>query len=204
MPRETFFNLPQAKREKIIDAAIDEFAKSPYERASLSQIVTDAGIAKGSMYQYFENKRELYLYIIDLVYQKKKIFLQGVFINNSDFFATLKKYYKKSYLFAVEYPLYHQIINYYWEYYHEEFEKEIKESKDLRAADFIRMLNDAVKSGQVSKKVLPSAAFFVYHSVGKELIDNYLHLPTDDTGKHLQFIEAVLDILAEGLQIRKE
>lgn len=204
MPKETFLNLPQAKREKIINAAIAEFADSPYERASLSRIVADAGIAKGSMYQYFENKRELYLYIIDLVYQKKKSFLQDVFIDSSDFFAVLKKYYKKSYLFAVEYPLYHKIINYYWEYYHEEFEQEIKESKDLREADFIRMLNDAVKSGQVNKKASPKVAFFVYHSVGKELIDNFLHLPTDDTGKHLQFIEAVLDILAEGLQVRKE
>ncbi|HQN45353.1 MAG TPA: helix-turn-helix domain-containing protein, partial [Anaerolineaceae bacterium] len=60
MPRPTFFNLPDEKRQKILEAAIDEFAERDYESASVSQIVIQAGIPKGSLYQYFVDKSDLH------------------------------------------------------------------------------------------------------------------------------------------------
>lgn len=203
LPTETFYNLPEAKQQAIIEAAVAEFAASPYDKASLSKIVAKAGIAKGSMYQYFENKRELYLYILDLAYAQKKRFLKDVFDQADDFFATLKRYYRRSYLFAKEFPLYHKIINHYWDYC-AEFEEEIRTSRELRANDFLTMLQQAIENGQVNPELNQEAAFFVYHSVGKELIDNFIELSETDQAQHLQFIDAVLDVLAEGLQIRKE
>ncbi|HMQ33615.1 MAG TPA: TetR/AcrR family transcriptional regulator [Chloroflexaceae bacterium] len=65
MPKPTFFNLPAAKREAIIALAVAEFAEHPYGVASLSRIVERAGIAKGSIYQYFAHKQELYLYTLE-------------------------------------------------------------------------------------------------------------------------------------------
>ena len=64
MPKPTFDNLPAAKRQAIIDLAVAEFAEHPYAVASLSRIVERAGIAKGSIYQYFANKQELYLFTL--------------------------------------------------------------------------------------------------------------------------------------------
>ena len=66
MPTDTFFNLPADKRETIIDLAIDEFADNDYQNASISRLVERAGIAKGSFYQYFDNKKDLYLYLLAL------------------------------------------------------------------------------------------------------------------------------------------
>ena len=66
MPNDTFFNLPDEKRDTIIDIAIDEFADNDYQNASISRIVERAGIAKGSFYQYFEDKQDLYLYLLKL------------------------------------------------------------------------------------------------------------------------------------------
>ena len=66
MPKETFFNLPEAKRQRIIDLALAEFAEKDYDTASISRIVSQAGIAKGSFYQYFENKEDLYTYLLTL------------------------------------------------------------------------------------------------------------------------------------------
>ena len=76
MPKQTFFNLPENKRQAIIDIAIEEFANNDYRSASVSRIVAEAGIAKGSFYQYFEDKKELYLYLIDLGSQEKAKFLE--------------------------------------------------------------------------------------------------------------------------------
>jgi TetR/AcrR family transcriptional regulator len=64
MPKPTFLNLPDAKRNRITELALDEFSTHPYRQASLSRIVARAGIAKGSMYQYFENKLDLYRWLV--------------------------------------------------------------------------------------------------------------------------------------------
>jgi len=77
MPKQTFFNLPEDKRNAILDLAIEEFAENDYKNASISRIVAQAGIAKGSFYQYFEDKKDLYLYLIDLGAQEKRRMLQA-------------------------------------------------------------------------------------------------------------------------------
>ncbi|MEJ2750472.1 MAG: TetR/AcrR family transcriptional regulator [Anaerolineae bacterium] len=77
MPKPTFFNLPEDKRQAILDLAIEEFAGHDYKNASISRIVERAGIAKGSFYQYFADKKELYLYLIELATQEKTHFFQA-------------------------------------------------------------------------------------------------------------------------------
>lgn len=77
IPTQTFFNLPEAKRQALISIAIDEFAEHDFQNASISRIVAKAGIAKGSLYQYFADKEDLYLYLIDLAGQEKQKFLGG-------------------------------------------------------------------------------------------------------------------------------
>jgi AcrR family transcriptional regulator len=77
MPKLTFFNLPEAKRHAFLQAAIEEFAGRDYASASISRIVAELGIAKGSVYQYFEDKRDLYLYLIELAAQERVAFVQS-------------------------------------------------------------------------------------------------------------------------------
>jgi len=74
MPTSTFFNLPAQKREQITTIAIAEFAAHDYRSASVSHIVAEAGIAKGSFYQYFSGKKDLYGYLLDLLVEKKSEF----------------------------------------------------------------------------------------------------------------------------------
>ena len=48
MPKETYFNLPDDKRQAILDLAIEEFASHDYKNASISRIVERAGIARST------------------------------------------------------------------------------------------------------------------------------------------------------------
>jgi TetR/AcrR family transcriptional regulator len=75
MPNQTFFNLPDEKREQILQVAIDEFADNDYDSASISRIVARAGIAKGSFYQYFADKEDLYGYLLGMLAEAKTQFL---------------------------------------------------------------------------------------------------------------------------------
>ena len=53
MPKQTFYKLPQEKQERILAAAKREFTQVRYSDASINQIIRDAGIPRGSFYQYF-------------------------------------------------------------------------------------------------------------------------------------------------------
>ena len=54
MPTERFWRLPEAKRQMIREAALQEFARVPYEKVSINQIIHNADISRGSFYTYPE------------------------------------------------------------------------------------------------------------------------------------------------------
>ena len=68
---KTFINLPDERKEEIIQASLTEFAINDYQSASLSNIIKVLGLAKGSFYRYFENKQSLYYYLLDYCVQKR-------------------------------------------------------------------------------------------------------------------------------------
>ncbi|MCM3116261.1 TetR/AcrR family transcriptional regulator [Neobacillus sp. MER 74] len=87
-----FLNLDKEKQDRIINAAIKEFAGKGYDRASTNEIVKEAGISKGLLFHYFQNKKQLFLYVFDYCYELiidefyKKINLQ-----ETDFFIRMRQ-----------------------------------------------------------------------------------------------------------------
>lgn len=93
MVRATFLNLPPAKQEKIVAVSLAEFAAKGYHQASLNVIVSQAGIAKGSLYQYFSDKRGLFFYIFHFAIGLVRRTLMQVKeeTETEDFFTRLEK-----------------------------------------------------------------------------------------------------------------
>jgi AcrR family transcriptional regulator len=60
-------SIDPSKRDRIINAAIEEFASFPYEKASTNNIVRNAGISKGLLFHYFASKKELYEVLVRFV-----------------------------------------------------------------------------------------------------------------------------------------
>ena len=67
MPTKTFLRLPEEKRERFIDAAWSEFARTGFAETSIANIVKGAGIARGSFYQYFTDKDDLFDYLQEIL-----------------------------------------------------------------------------------------------------------------------------------------
>lgn len=65
MVRERFDNLDPDKQQRLFDAAANEFADNGYEGASLNRIIDKAGMSKGSLYYYFEDKSDLFSTLVD-------------------------------------------------------------------------------------------------------------------------------------------
>jgi len=64
VPKKEFLNLNVEKQQKIMNAARKEFTSMVYEDASINMIVKEAGISRGAFYCYFENKKDIYLYVM--------------------------------------------------------------------------------------------------------------------------------------------
>ena len=64
MITETFKNLDVDKQQRILNAALKEFAEYGYEQASTNRMVKNAEIGKGMLFYYFKNKKELYHYLV--------------------------------------------------------------------------------------------------------------------------------------------
>jgi AcrR family transcriptional regulator len=63
-PRPRFQNLDPAKREAILAAAAEEFARNGFDGASLNAIIDKAGLSKGAMYYYFDDKADLFATVL--------------------------------------------------------------------------------------------------------------------------------------------
>lgn len=61
-----FDKINNKKREQIVNAAMCEFSTHGYQKTSTNKIVIRAGISKGSLFQYFGSKKQLFLYLFDL------------------------------------------------------------------------------------------------------------------------------------------
>lgn len=111
MPTKTFFNLPEQKRDALIQAAFDEFSNLDYNSASISRIVRELDIAQGSFYQYFQDKKDLYLYLLNLVSEAKLALLQKTAPpkEKMDFYEYLKWLFKLSIDFDQTHPVFSRL-----------------------------------------------------------------------------------------------
>ena len=64
MPSDTFFRLPEEKRRRLMDAAWEEFTSVRFSDASINRIIRTANIPRGSFYQYFTDKDDLFSYLV--------------------------------------------------------------------------------------------------------------------------------------------
>ena len=87
MPTETFLKLSDEKKSVILNAAKKEFSRVPFRDASINRIVEEAGISRGSFYQYFEDKKDLLFFLFKgYVAQMDEILKQTLTVKNGDIF----------------------------------------------------------------------------------------------------------------------
>lgn len=90
MPTKAFFNLDLKRQEELIKAAEKEFSVNRFENASINQIIKKINMPRGSFYLYFENKEDLYAYILKIYFQSfKKVLFKILSNNNNDLFDSM-------------------------------------------------------------------------------------------------------------------
>ena len=208
MPQDTFFNLPEDKRNLIISSAVDEFSKAGYNTASINQICKKSNIAKGSFYQYFKDKLDLYVYIMTLAIKEKVNFFSTAIeeSHNLTFIEQFRLLFLKGIEFAKKHPQYAALG--------EQFSKEndesaksavIKEGDKQSEVLFIQMIENAKTKGEIDSSVDSLALSMLLQSltgaVNKYMLNKFGNIGyeynEDDVNN---FADSLLHILFNGIR----
>lgn len=176
MAKQTFLNLPEEKRRRIVDIAMEEFATHKYGKASLSNIVSRAGIAKGSMYQYFTDKKDLFVHILEVAAQEKMAYINREVNPQADFFTALEQSIRASVRFNLDHPKMSRVIANAMEPSGEEALEELYKRGRQMSLDFFGKL---LVKGQQEGTIRPDAdisftASMMYAMLGSGMADYIL------------------------------
>ncbi len=183
MPKDTFFNLKEEKQQRILTAALQEIAASGYDKASVTRIVKDAGIATGSFYQYFEDLDDLFVYVsleagkLKTTYIRKA--MEEIAVSNLE--SCIRALYLGGMRFALEHPEYHRCA---------QSVLRIKDTplfaKMTAAAEkselvgwLFRFLGEAIANGELHEGITPELFFRLLTNVNTTIIE-YLMAQSPD------------------------
>ncbi|MBD2393304.1 TetR/AcrR family transcriptional regulator [Cyanobacterium aponinum FACHB-4101] len=211
MPTQTFFNLPEAKQQIIIEKSLEQFADHSYEAVSISRIVQEARIAKGSFYQYFEGKEDLYLYLVDIGIARQKSFIENADLPpiENGFFPYLRSLLKTSLDFQISHPHFTQILFRLPNYGDIPFRDEVFHRTKAVSIAFIKeKIEYAIALGQLPKYLNPDMVAFMIVTLGNELrqfIPRHLgikvgKLVKEDTPLDVNAINQTLDDFVSTLE----
>lgn len=99
-----FNNLEKNKQQEIINAAMKEFVQRGFEKASTNDIVKRAQISKGSLFNYFNSKKNLYVYLIDYSVQILDEIFDYINLAETDIFRRIEDIGWKKLRIQEQYP----------------------------------------------------------------------------------------------------
>jgi TetR/AcrR family transcriptional regulator len=206
----TFRHLPPDKQERVLDAALSEFAEQGYQAASLNRVVAAAGIAKGSLYQYFPNKEGIFNYIFRHALQLVRRTLTSVKEETleENFFVRLEKSLLAGVRFSREHP---KVFSLYLKI---QFDKNVPFREEFLAAVrryateyFASLVRRAQAKGELRPGVPKDAALFLLDALFDRFLQAAavpaldvtlnLHAATDEVIR--EHIRELIGLLREGL-----
>lgn len=101
---ELFSRIGEEKRDRILGAAIEEFAARGFAGASVNRIAAAADISVGALYKYFATKDDLFLYIIELASQRMADYVDGILEEDIRLLSKIEKLLRLSQMYSQEDP----------------------------------------------------------------------------------------------------
>ncbi len=211
MPTKMFCELKEEKRGRILDACIEEFARYGYENSSTNRIVQKAGISKGSLFKYFENKEELFLFVFESV-ATEMLQDMGKRMQElpEDLFERVIQYSELEFLWYIKYPEKCKLLLHAISENDSTIKDKISEKYRLEGTDYYdNILKDVdishLRRGREKTMALLKwvlAGFKEEFLASMEFID---HLDIEQIKK--QYVEQLrdyLEIIKEGLVLKED
>lgn len=203
MPKPTFMNLPEDKRQRIVEAAMDEFVQYAYDQASINRIVEATGIAKGSFYQYFEDKKDLYGYLIQRGVEEKVAFLQPLMgqTGELDFFQLIRALFMAGWAYAKANPKMTAIANRLLNDPNHPVYQELMATRGQDSDDAFKLLiAKAIEKKELRSDIDIEIAALMLSQTGAKLSQRYGDMSRENwENEYSQKLDAFLELLKNGL-----
>lgn len=204
MPKQTFFNLPDDKRERILNAAIDEFTEYYYHKASITRIVNNAGIAKGSFYQYFKDKKDLFKYVVEKIGEKKMKYLYPITdnIDKLDFFQAVRELYISAIKFAMDNPKLQEIGDNFVKDNDIQLKEEILGEALPKSNDiFIILIKKGIEKGDIDPNIDVTLTANIITSLSITINEYFIkEIKKKDYMEIMPFVDNMLYIIKYGIK----
>ena len=203
LPKPTFANLPDDKRLKVEQAAIKEFTAYSYDQASINRIVEAAEIPKGSFYQYFKDKKDLYRYLLDMIVERKMEFLTPVMANpmEMEFFTLLREIYVSGLRFAASNPELQQISHRLLaDRNHPVFVEFMQDNVGKSDDIFSQLIQLGMQRGELRDDLDVAFTAHILSSMNTSVADfyqSYIKKTMDED--YLNMVDKMLDFLRRGI-----
>ncbi len=203
MPKETFYNLSEEKRKKVYDALLEEFSQYSYDSASINRIVKVAEISKGSIYQYFDDKIDMFKYLINAVFEKKIQYMTPVMLNPEgiDVFKLIREMYLTGIKFAQENPkLYLLAIRFMNDKEHPVYKEVMSENFGSADAIFGVFLKNAINRGEVKAEIDIEFVSHIISSLNVTLAEYFMEKNNSNNfDEMMELVDKLLDLIKNGI-----
>ncbi|MDQ7782442.1 MAG: TetR/AcrR family transcriptional regulator [Desulfomonilaceae bacterium] len=210
-----FRSLAPEKRDKVFRAAVREFASKGYRNASMNSVVKVARISKGSLFQYFRTKRDLFDGVVEMAVIEVKNYLKQVRedTNNMSFFDRLSRLIRAGFEFIDNHPLlariYFHLIQSGETPFGVERMLQLHKLSDEFMADLIR---DAIGRGEIRSDLDVERVAFLVNSLMETLLRAYytefmasgLGLYRGDGAELDRWIETFLELVSRGMEVPRD
>jgi AcrR family transcriptional regulator len=211
MPKQTFFNLPEDKRARVLEAAISEFGLKPFNKVSVSDIVEKAEIPRGSFYQYFEDLKDLYRHVLEVAGEQKMLYLQDVVaqLDKWDVFKILRELFAAGLKFGAENPRLAAVGNNFWREDPSMRREVFPDLKEQGWGFFEMLLSRGRDRGEVDAGVDIRVTSVILYYLTNAITEYYMdHAEAgknlfEEKEDYLELVEKMLYILEVGLRSRK-
>ena len=203
IPKQTYFNLSEQKQKRITDAAINEFSVRRFAEAKVSNIIKEANIPRGSFYQYFEDKLDIYKHIYTIMGERKLEYLTDDLKNpmNLAFFDLFRQLYHSGLEFALDNPKLMRITSLLLAQKDYVYDEILKNSIEL-AIDFYKgMIVRDQEAGRMDKSIDPDTlANLVINMTMNVTLDVFDSNAEIDKQAYKDKIEKVIYIFEKGIK----
>lgn len=165
-------------KEKIINAALEEFVLNGYKAASTNSICKNAKVSKGLLYHYYESKEVLYLNVLQHVIDKfKENITIEIYENDKRGTEYISEYFNRKFKFFSENPLYSKMIANTILDNMESTKSMIKVFEDYNNM----LIYEIIKNVDINPKFDKEKAFELIIMIGEKLEEK--HMKNIDVGK---------------------
>ncbi len=169
-----FLQLGEEKRERVLSAAITEFADKNYGNASMNTVVKTAGISKGALFKYFNSKAGLFAYVYRMALGRVKDYLRQVRDESAaeDFFSRLEKVMLAGLEFIHDHPglaaIYYRIVF----TGDSPYKREIVDEVHRESLEFIEsLIQKGIERGELRPDLDSALSAFLVEAV----VDRFVH-----------------------------